>query len=71
MCAKVKGVVKTNIIGFSSFHVHRLCCDQSERHTVDEIKAHPFFRGINWETIRQEKAPFIPQVRFRSFSELS
>eukprot|EP01100_Stratorugosa_tubuloviscum_P001005 TRINITY_DN1224_c0_g1_i1.p1 TRINITY_DN1224_c0_g1~~TRINITY_DN1224_c0_g1_i1.p1 ORF type:complete len:511 (-),score=212.74 TRINITY_DN1224_c0_g1_i1:67-1599(-) len=42
-----------------------LCCDSSQRlgrNGVEEIKAHPFFTGINWDTIREQKAPFIPQL---------
>ncbi|ODV63737.1 serine/threonine protein kinase CBK1 [Ascoidea rubescens DSM 1968] len=27
-----------------------------------DIKSHPFFRGVNWKTIRQIKAPFIPKL---------
>lgn len=27
---------------------------------VDEIKAHPFFKGVNWEKIREKTAPNIP-----------
>ncbi|CAG8544008.1 1788_t:CDS:1 [Cetraspora pellucida] len=31
-----------------------------KRPSVDEIKAHPFFNGIDWEHIRQQPAPFVP-----------
>ncbi|CAG8651267.1 24573_t:CDS:2, partial [Racocetra persica] len=31
-----------------------------KRPSVDEIKAHPFFNGIDWEHIRQQQAPFVP-----------
>lgn len=27
-----------------------------------EIKAHPFFRGVDWSTIRRVRAPFIPKL---------
>lgn len=30
---------------------------------ADEIKQHPFFRGVDWETIRKVDAPFIPKLR--------
>lgn len=30
---------------------------------ADEIKQHPFFRGVDWETIRRVDAPFIPKLR--------
>ena len=30
---------------------------------VNEIKSHPFFKGLDWENIRESKAPFIPQLK--------
>ncbi|KAM9906739.1 hypothetical protein OXX79_001367 [Metschnikowia pulcherrima] len=30
---------------------------------ANEIKQHPFFRGVDWETIRKVDAPFIPKLR--------
>ena len=30
---------------------------------VEEIKKHPFFKGINWDNIRNVKAPFIPDIK--------
>ena len=27
---------------------------------VDEIKAHPFFNGINWKNLKSLKPPYIP-----------
>jgi len=42
----------------------------------DEIKAHPFFKGFDWENIKKMKAPFVPvlnndwdTVNFDSFEE--
>lgn len=29
---------------------------------VEEIKAHPFFAGIDWKRLREKKAPGIPDV---------
>ena len=29
---------------------------------AEEIKSHPFFRGLDWDNIRNLKAPFIPQL---------
>lgn len=33
---------------------------------VGEIKAHPFFKGLNWDQLkkRELKPPFIPKVKF-------
>jgi hypothetical protein len=30
---------------------------------VDQIKKHPFFLGVDWETIRRIHAPLVPQLR--------
>jgi len=46
--------------------IQRLCCDQSERlgrNGVDEIKAHPFFKGIDWNRIRESPAPILPELK--------
>ena len=33
-------------------------------HSIDEIKAHPFFEGIDWDTVRSSKVPYNPpQIR--------
>ena len=43
----------------------------------EEIKAHPFFKGINWKKIREMKPPFIPNLKsdsdvkyFEKFEEI-
>ena len=41
-------------------------CDVNDRlgtNGVAEIKAHPFFRGIDWENLRHAKSPFIPNIK--------
>ena len=46
--------------------IRRMVTDPSERlgiNGVEEIKAHPFFFGIDWKKIRDKKAPNIPMVR--------
>ena len=29
----------------------------------EEIKSHPFFKGVNWKKIKEMKPPFIPQLK--------
>lgn len=33
------------------------------RNGADEIKAHPFFAGVDWNTLRDIEAPFKPQLQ--------
>jgi serine/threonine kinase 38 len=57
----------------------RLLCDSDHRlgaGGVEEIKSHPFFEKINWESIRNAKSPFEPELvsdddckRFDKFEE--
>jgi len=57
----------------------RLLCDADNRlgaNGVQEIKNHPFFRGLDWKNLRNQKAPFIPTIaddedcsRFDDFEE--
>lgn len=61
--------------------LYKLITDPNERlgkNGVDEIKAHPFFRHINWTNIRKLKAPYIPKLKsdidtsnFEKFEETS
>jgi len=44
----------------------RLICDPNERlgvNGVEEIKAHPFFAGIDWKRIREKKSPNVPELK--------
>jgi len=48
----------------STFHRMITSSDQRlGRNSADEIKAHPFFAGVDWNTIRNIESPFIPQLR--------
>lgn len=43
----------------------RLICDTDTRlgrNGVAEIKAHPFFKGLDWEAMREKTAPYIPTI---------
>lgn len=40
--------------------------DKNERlgiNGISEIKAHPFFFGIDWKNIREKKAPYVPEIK--------
>lgn len=41
----------------------RLITSHDQRLTVDQLKVHPFFYGVDWEIIRQIDAPFVPHLR--------
>eukprot|EP01116_Phalansterium_solitarium_P000647 TRINITY_DN1048_c0_g1_i1.p1 TRINITY_DN1048_c0_g1~~TRINITY_DN1048_c0_g1_i1.p1 ORF type:complete len:553 (-),score=164.30 TRINITY_DN1048_c0_g1_i1:117-1775(-) len=46
--------------------IERFCCDAPQRlgrNGIDEIKAHPFFRGLDWDRLREMKAPIVPELR--------
>ena len=41
-------------------------CDSNERlgiNGVNEIKAHPFFVGVDWKNIRNKKPPYVPDIK--------
>ncbi|KJE91706.1 Cdc42-binding protein kinase beta [Capsaspora owczarzaki ATCC 30864] len=45
--------------------IRKLCCKRESRLgrvSVEDIKAHAFFKGINWDTVRDSTAPFIPEI---------
>ena len=49
--------------------IKSLICDADRRlgsKGVAEIKNHPFFEGLDWEKVREQIAPFIPDVNFSS-----
>jgi serine/threonine kinase 38 len=41
----------------------RLICDADQRlgrNGADEIKAHPFFKSLDWDALREMTPPYIP-----------
>ncbi|KAG5641593.1 hypothetical protein DXG03_004676 [Asterophora parasitica] len=43
--------------------IRRLITSADRRLTVEQIRKHPFFYGVDWETIRRIDAPFVPHLR--------
>ncbi|KDQ64527.1 hypothetical protein JAAARDRAFT_117772 [Jaapia argillacea MUCL 33604] len=43
--------------------IRRLITSAERRLPVDQIKLHPFFFGVDWNTIRHIDAPFVPHLR--------
>jgi serine/threonine protein kinase len=43
--------------------VRRLICASEDRLGFDEIKAHRFFSGIDWENLPNTKSPCVPVLR--------
>lgn len=43
--------------------MRHLICDASSRYSsVEEVMAHPWFEGVDWENIRSMRAPVIPSL---------
>ena len=42
--------------------ISRMITDSSKRLTFDAIKAHPFFRAVDWDGVRRQRAPIVPKV---------
>jgi protein-serine/threonine kinase len=43
--------------------IRRLITSADRRLSIEQIKKHPFFYGVDWDTIRQIESPFIPRLR--------
>jgi len=46
--------------------IESLCCDQSERfgkNGFEEIKRHSFFKGVDWERMRDLNSPIVPELK--------
>jgi hypothetical protein len=49
--------------------IQRLCCSAETRlgrepGRAGDVKRHPFFAGIEFETLRQKRAPYVPQLLY-------
>eukprot|EP00124_Ichthyophonus_hoferi_P001113 Ihof_evm14s51 gene=Ihof_evmTU14s51 len=44
--------------------ITRLCCDMNSRYkTLEEMKIHPFFKDLDWNSIRNARPPYDPNVK--------
>ncbi|WVQ74170.1 hypothetical protein IAR50_003763 [Cryptococcus sp. DSM 104548] len=43
--------------------IRRMLCESDRRYNVEQLKAHPFFYGVDWASIRDIDAPFVPHLR--------
>jgi serine/threonine protein kinase len=43
--------------------IRKLLTDADQRMTFEQIRAHPFFAGFDWEHLEDATAPFLPNVR--------
>jgi len=43
--------------------IRRLITSPDRRLNVEQMKKHPFFFGVDWNTIRHIDAPFVPNLR--------
>ena len=44
--------------------ITKFCCDAEQRYNNStDIKMHPFFKGVDWEHIRDRPAPYQPTIR--------
>lgn len=39
-----------------------LVCAEEDRYDIDQIKQHPFFSSVNWNTMKYNKAPLMPMI---------
>ena len=57
----------TSHLIFSEF---RLICGAEVRlgqNGIEDFKNHPWFAGVDWDTITHQQAPYIPEVRIATF----
>ncbi|ELT98412.1 hypothetical protein CAPTEDRAFT_224671 [Capitella teleta] len=63
---ELKIPAEANLSSAGADIIRQLCCDASTRlgrNGATEVKQHPFFTGIEFEGLRQQKAPYIPTIR--------
>lgn len=43
------------------FMLHLLCAPESRFSTLEQIKEHPWMRGVDWEHLREQPAPYLAE----------
>lgn len=43
-------------------YLYSLLTSADKRYRINRIKHHEFFYGVGWDTIRQIRPPFVPQL---------
>ncbi len=67
---------KSNIVQLSENcrdFIRKLVCNAESRlgfRSARDIKAHPWFHGIQWDSLRHQKSPFIPQGGGHRYTEI-
>ena len=69
-CRKILGWKTTlsfpsdcNIDPVAADLIRNLLCDAKDRLNMSQIKAHPFFNGIDWDNLRSSPPPFVPKLK--------
>ena len=37
--------------------------DRSRRLSIEQIKKHPFFEGLDWKNLQKLKSPYVPPLK--------
>jgi serine/threonine protein kinase len=68
-CRKIVNWSKTlvfpaeaNLSENASDLIRKLICDSENRINFEQLKAHPFFKGVDWDNIRSQTAPIVPEL---------
>lgn len=69
-CRKILGWKTTltfpsdcNVDPMAADLIRKLLCDAKDRLTIEGLKAHPFFDGVDWGTLRSSPPPFVPKLK--------
>lgn len=43
--------------------IEHLLCGKEDRYSISQVKAHPFFEGVDWDDLRKMDPPYLPTIR--------